>query len=153
MSIKLTPSKVLKAYKEEVLKYIDANGRLSADAVIDISVKLFSSIQVKGVEYSESENDMLLFQYGTYDWGDKKGLHASFDITRQFQKTGSDEFHQLSITLICDPNVLDKGDVYNTWSCDYGNIDEWVAKIKGTAGYLKMKQVEIRKYEIDLQET
>lgn len=153
MNFKLAPSEVLKAYDDEVLKYISINGRLSIDSVIDLSVKLYSSIQVKGVEYSDGDSDMLLFQYGTYNWGDEKGHHATFDITRQFQKYDSDEFYQLSFSLIFDPTILGKDDAYNAWSCAYVSIDEWVTNIKNTAGYTKMKQVDFRTYEIMFQET
>lgn len=153
MSIKLVPLEILKAYKGEVLKHIDRNGRLDVDSVIDLSVKLFSDVQVKGIKYNGNESDMLLFQYGTYNWGDKKGNHASFDITRQFKNARSSEFYQLSFSLIFDPIVLDKADVYNTWSADYASINDWIDKIKDSTGYIKMKQADFRTYEIDLQKT
>ncbi|OQP51896.1 hypothetical protein [Niastella populi] len=85
MSIKLAPFEVYKAYNDEILKFISITGRLSVDSVIELSHKLYTSIQVKDVDYSEVENDMLLFQYGTYNWGDDKGEHATFDITRQIE--------------------------------------------------------------------
>jgi len=153
MSIKLVPLEILKAYKGEVLKHIDRNGRLDVDSVSDLSVKLFSDVQVKGIKYNGNESDMLLFQYGTYNWGDKKGNHANFDITRQFKNARSSEFYQLSFSLIFDPIVLDKADVYNTWSADYASINDWIDKIKDSTGYIKMKQADFRTYEIDLQKT
>ena len=51
----------------------------------------------------EQDGDMLLFQWGTYDWG--KGLRFEFDITRQFiGASGEDEnIWQLSLTFLFSP--------------------------------------------------
>jgi len=69
------------------------------------------------------------------------------------QKADSDEFYQLSFSLIFNPTVLSKEDISNAWSCDYNSLEEWVAKIKDTAGYNKMKNADYRAYELFLDET
>lgn len=52
----------------------------------------------------DSDGDMLLFQWGTYDWGE--GEHFEFDITRQFiGASGEDEeIWQLSLTFKFPPD-------------------------------------------------
>jgi hypothetical protein len=49
----------------------------------------------------EEDGDMLLFQWGTYDWG--KGEGFELDLTRQFIISGEDEPYQLHMTLRFDP--------------------------------------------------
>ena len=51
----------------------------------------------------DQDGDMLLFQWGTYDWG--QGRWFEFNITRQFMLTeGEDEgIFQLSVTLKYSP--------------------------------------------------
>jgi hypothetical protein len=51
----------------------------------------------------DSDGDMLLVQWGTYDWG--KGEWFEFDITRQFIPTGEDpEIMQLSVKFTVAPD-------------------------------------------------
>ena len=51
----------------------------------------------------DSDGDMLLVQWGTYDWG--KGELFEFDITRQFIPTDEDsEMRQLSVKFTVAPD-------------------------------------------------
>lgn len=52
----------------------------------------------------EADEDMLLFQWGTYDWG--KGEFFELKITRQLMQSNGDddEIWQLSLTFKFDPN-------------------------------------------------
>lgn len=63
--------------------------------------------------------DMLLFQWGTYDWG--TGRHFSLNITRQFIEEGlhgDDAISQLRLDFRFDPSVeLDVLGAGNRW-CD-----------------------------------
>lgn len=65
------------------------------------------------------DGDMLLFQWGTYDWG--TGRHFSLNITRQFIEDGlqdDDAISQLSLTFRFDPTVeLEALGAGNRW-CD-----------------------------------
>ena len=62
----------------------------------------------------EHDGDMLLFQWGTYDWG--KGRHFELDITRQFIRDSGDDddddIWQLSLRFLFEPNDLEPG---NRW--------------------------------------
>lgn len=52
----------------------------------------------------DDQGDMLLFQWGTYDWGD--GKHFSINITRQFIESkmeGDDAISQLQLTFKFPP--------------------------------------------------
>lgn len=57
----------------------------------------------------DADGDMLLFQWGTYDWGD--GPSFQYDLTRQFitetgdEPFGDESFWQLSLVLHFEPNA------------------------------------------------
>lgn len=149
----LSKEDILEAYNKAILDHVGANGKLTVDSVIDLSLLLFNSIKVKDVDYSEKDNDMLLFQYGTYNWGDEKGDHSNFDITRQFRILDDDEFYQLSFSLIYDPSTLTNDDSYDSWSAYAETLEDWVANIRVTPGYQKLRLVNYRTYELDLSQT
>jgi len=149
----VTPENILELYKKAIKDHLSIHKKLTVDAVIDISLALFDSIKIKDVDYSEPDHDMLLFQYGTYDWGDKKKLHTSFDITRQFPIPDEDEFYQLSFSLNFDPTILEKKEAHTSWSSDFESIEEWVAKIKSTTGYQKLQLVDCKSHELHLDQT
>lgn len=71
--------------------------------------------------------DMLLFQWGTYDWGD--GQHFEVDLTRQLiwpSSENEDEIWQLSLTFKFQPDdelrALGSGD---RWCEELSEIEEF----------------------------
>lgn len=129
-------------YKQELEKLLPS---LTADKIIELSTNLFRDIKAKGVSLDDDdEADMLLFQYGTYNWGDELGEHFSFDITRQFTKTNFDMF-QLSLTLIFAPSTIESD---NSWSSDFNNLEEWTNHIKSTEGYQHVKELDMKSYKL-----
>ncbi|MDR1047352.1 MAG: hypothetical protein LBL64_06215 [Treponema sp.] len=120
------------------------NGQLSnVDAIINISLLLFQKIKVKGIAADDKDGDMLLFQYGSYDWG--KGRFFEFNITRQFIKQNEDEPYQLLMTLFFE---LIDCESYNCWSNDFDNLEKWVGNIKETEGYKLVKNLTCKNFEI-----
>ena len=61
-----------------------------------------------------SDGDMLLFQWGTYDWGD--GKHFQIDITRQFLLKRKDEPYQLHLKGKFPPDAE---------NAQFGAGDQW----------------------------
>ena len=62
-----------------------------------------------------NDGDMLLFQWGAYDWGN--GLHSSIDLTRQTMVTswGQDVISQLRCNYMFDSSVLSGINPGNIW--------------------------------------
>ncbi len=108
---------------------------MSLDEFIDTAINLFKMIRVDKIDYTESFNDMLLFQYGVYNWGDENGNHFSFDITRQIIAPGEDEPYQLSLILIFEPSSFLEIKPYDVWSNDFNSVEDFVNHIKSTSGY------------------
>ena len=136
--------KILKEYKDQIQNRLNKGEIKNVDKMIEISQSLFHEIKVEGIPVEEvKDSDMLLFQYGTYDWG--KGDFFEFNITRQFMEADEDEPYQLSMTLYFDPIECKS---YNCWSSDFGNLEEWVENIKETEGYKSAKNLTCKKFKI-----
>ena len=140
-------------YKQKVKAFFDSGELLNANKLIDLSISLFHEFKVKDVDYEkDKEADMFLFQYGTYNWDDSLGEHFSFDITRQFISSESDEPYQLSFRLIFDPAEFKNCGCYNCWSCDFESLEEWVQHIKTTKGYELAQKQTAKSYLINFDE-
>jgi hypothetical protein len=80
----------------------------------------------------ETHGDMLLFQWGTYDWGN--GPKFEFDITRQLCRSGEDEdIWQLHLTFRFDPTdalqMLGEG---NTWCQSIEGLDTFTELVRSS---------------------
>jgi hypothetical protein len=126
-----------KEYTQAIQKLLDAGRALDSNNLIELSSALYSDIKIEGIPTNENMNaDMLLFQYGVYNWGDDLGEHFRFDITRQFITEEEDgDFYQLSLSLIYEPTNFRELRSHNSWSRDSKSIAEWIENIKATHGY------------------
>ncbi len=94
--------------------------------------------------------DMLLFQFGVYDWG--QGEHFQFDITRQFildGEEGDDAISQLHCTVIYEPTIhlrsIGKG---NRWCQSREQLIFFKTFIFSSDAYLAAHQVQRRRVDI-----
>ena len=131
-------------YQQEIDKILQKGQPLTADIFIELSKQLHLNIKSKGISTNVHEDDMLLFQYGTYNWGGELGEHFSFNITRQFSKKNFDMF-QLSFTLIFEPTIIES---YNSWSMDFKTLDDWSDNIKTTEGYELANKLTLKKHKL-----
>ena len=70
----------------------------------------------------EPNGDMLLYQWGTYDWGE--GEHFELDLTRQFveeDKEGDDAISQLHLTFRFPPSTELRATGSGNRGCDTVN--------------------------------
>ncbi|MCL2695811.1 MAG: hypothetical protein FWE69_05750 [Clostridiales bacterium] len=138
----------LQGLENEYHKSFGEREILSADELIAFAVTLFNEIKTEGFSDESSNEDMLLFQYGVYDWGDENGKHFSFDITRQIFDPEEDEPYQLKCTLIFEPTAFMKIESYNDWSDLYDCVEGFVDHIKSTAGYEAASKMKAKKAEL-----
>ena len=72
---------------------------------VQLMLRFYAEHRAAGCELSADE-DMLLHQWGTYDWGE--GRHFEFDITRQVMLPGEvddDAIWQLNLTYRFPPTA------------------------------------------------
>lgn len=98
------------------------------------------------------DSDMLLFQYGTYDWGE--GRSFEIDFTRQFYQLFTDtedhEIIQQSFTFYFDPKGFDHVTSFDLWSNAVENMDEFERMILNSDGYREALQRTPEKFEISI---
>ncbi|MCL1971600.1 MAG: hypothetical protein FWG57_01250 [Endomicrobia bacterium] len=131
-------SRIKEKYNEKIL---------SADELIDVSIELFDNTKVEEVDSEYVDTDMLLFQYGTYDWG--SGENFEFNITRQFIFADADEPFQLSLTLFFDAVEIES---YDCWSMNFETIEDFVNDIKSSQGYKLAKELKCKSFEIRFEQ-
>ena len=141
--IPLESDKQLKTYVKEVQNSSDA---------ISMFLKFFNDYKIKR-EISHLEEDMLLFQYGNYDYQDGNGKEFSLDFTRQFEIPNEEEYYQLSLTLFYDYKQLGEIKSFSSWSIESEDLLAWEKLIKNSEGYLKSKELRPKRIEIELEET
>lgn len=94
----------------------------------------------------DEDGDMLLFQWGTYDWGDGRSFQC--DITRQFiGAQPEDEYEdppmsQLSLTFHFPPSAqFDAIKSGSRWCQRPGELPDFEAFVTGSAAYTSVHAV------------
>ena len=148
----ITLDQVEKEYQREIEQQFSGE-KLTAEKLIDISVSLFHALKVENIPVQyDPDCDMLLFQYGIYDWGGQFGRHFGFDITRQFITEDNDEPYQLSFSLIYEPDIFQGCAFYGCWSSKFARLEDWVEHIKTTQGFLMAKEALAKTYTLTFGE-
>jgi hypothetical protein len=107
-----------------------ALGALTAEEALEALVAFFESEPANGVE--AEMGDMLLFQWGTYDWHDGGGPSFQFELARQFvlagfdSKQADDAMWQLRLTLHYAPSRV---------AAEVGAGDRWCERVADVGGF------------------
>ena len=108
---------------------------LSPNECLDSMVSFYRDTRAEACDL-DADGDMLLFQWGTFDWG--HGRHFEFDITRQFIVGAGedDDMSQLNFTVRFppEPDLVATG-AANRWCHSPSAIDEWAAFVRGTRAF------------------
>ena len=136
-------------YREAVQHYADKGKLITVDKWVDIALNLYENALIESVPTNRLGNDadMLLFQYGTYNWGGDLGEHFSFDITRQIIDE-NEEMYQLIFALIYPSSDFKKVNSFNSWNTNLPTLEEWRNLIKTTKGYKQCITADIKQHQI-----
>ena len=141
------------AYRERVQTAADANGGLHAVSMLALGVDLFREIKLAELpDDADAECDMLLFQYGTWNWGDEFGKHFCLDITRQFMFPAEGEPYQLSLHLIFEPEAFRFLGSGNCWSDGFPDLESFAAHCTGTKGFRRAVQETPKTFRLRLEQ-
>jgi hypothetical protein len=106
---------------------------------VDLMLLFYQKDRVDGCPVDE-HGDMLLYQWGTYDWG--QGESFEFDITRQFieGEPEDDNITQLSLTFRFKPtesmrNIIEG----NLWCSSPKEMKSFRSFILGSPAYLAVR--------------
>ena len=103
--------------KTQFLKRLAATGlslaALTPFAGIEAMLAFYADERADGCDLDD-DGDMLLFQWGTYDWGE--GPAFEVNITRQLIVSADEEEpRQLALTFRFDPSAAPRGADGNQW--------------------------------------
>lgn len=97
------------------------------------------------------DSDMLLFQWGTYDWG--SGKHFELNITRQFieeEREGDDAISQLSLTFKFEPTAeIELLGAENRWCVGAAELENFRAFVFSSAPLLAIADSKARLVELN----
>lgn len=149
MKTELTKDSIENAFKEKVSESLTVNNALQF--VIDF----YTNYEIKNVDTTIPDNDMLLFEYGIYDWQDGKGKNYTIDITRQFyiENEDSDGFSQLHLMLYFNSEEYKNIEAANKWSIDFESIEDWKVFVSNTEGFQLAEGKVAKAFDIFLIET
>jgi hypothetical protein len=116
---------------------------------IDSMIAFYREERVEGCSIEE-DDDMLLFQWGTYDWGN--GEFFNFDITRQliFDGSADENIWQLSLTFKFSPtDTLRKLKSGNKWCSSPKNILQFDQYIRNSTAFKNVASDILSIVELD----
>lgn len=120
------------------------------ESLIDAMIAFYRDQRIDSVDL-DADGDMLLFQWGTYDWGE--GKNFELDVARQFIDREKDEPKQLHILMKFPPSETTKalGDG-NEWCEAPKHVDAFVRFIRSCNAYLALQSQPPASVEIDFEE-
>ena len=134
--------------REELQSRIDAAGfsltTLPLHEGVRLMVEFYQQIRAEGCDLPP-ERDMLLYQWGTPDWG--QGRYFEIDLTRQFVSAGDDPdddtMSQLHLTFSYDPtpvfNDLKSG---NHWCEAPSGVAEFSSFILSSPAFMATSSIK-----------
>lgn len=121
----------------------------TVEQLIDAMIVFYRDQRIDGLDL-DADGDMLLFQWGTYDWGE--GESFELDIARQFLDPEEDEPLQLHILMKFPPTEATKAfEDGNKWCDSPIDIASFNEFIHPCGAYLAMRSAVPASVEIDFE--
>jgi len=152
----LTKDIVENTFKQKVNDLVTDKNRLVVNELFQLVIDFYKEYQIQNVDSTIPDNDMLLFEYGIYDWQDGKGENFTISIVRQFyiEDEESDGFSQLHLVLYFDKDEFKGVEASaNKWSLDFESIDEWKQYVINMQGFKLVEEKHPHSFDIFSTET
>lgn len=98
----------------------------------------YQLITITGLEKDNPENDMLLLEYGNYDWN-RKGMKFNISIKRQLFIEGMDEPGFYGLTVYYNSEYGEQIESYSSWCDHIEKANQWLNDSKELPGFLAVK--------------
>lgn len=139
--------------QQQILQAIvDKLDKPGAAELVQVMLAFYRDHRVDGVEI-DGDGDMLLFQWGTYDWGE--GKKFELDITRQFidEDEECSEMIQLHMTLkFAVTDELEQIESGNEWCDSPEDINDFVKFVESNKAYQLLGKQRPSEIEVFLEE-
>jgi hypothetical protein len=140
-------------FHEVLLQRHQVLEKLDAAAALDSILRWYEDERVDDAVALDDDGDMVLLQWGTYDWG--RGQWFEYDITRQViqrHADGDDAIWQLSLTLRFAPNEeTDRLGEANRWCSLPAEVDAMRAFAHASQSAIANAQLAIDHVEVSLE--
>jgi hypothetical protein len=95
----MLPSEAMQGFERILAVRNHRIADLTVPASVDLMLAFYDEVRVDGCDLTR-DGDMLLYQWGTFDWGN--GKQFQLDITRQFMFDAceDEDIWQLSLTFV-----------------------------------------------------
>ncbi|GAA4341530.1 hypothetical protein [Flaviaesturariibacter amylovorans] len=140
---------LLKSLVEKAFLKSGPNVKTSLDVFEDFNRTYEPSI------IDKAEPELLLFQYGTYDWYDDYGKNFQISFTRQFGSNDNEEeeLYQLTITLYFDKQGFGDVGKITLFSEENAPLDTWFRTVRDSKGFIVAESHQPKRYEVTLNLT
>lgn len=105
------------------------------DDVVRALIRYYREIEYARCDRA-NDGDMLLFQYGVYDWGN--GRYFELDFVRQFlvgRAFGQSQMEQLHLTFFFKAELGSDLQHFNIWSRDCRDLDHFAQQVRESEGF------------------
>jgi hypothetical protein len=147
----MTPESAKSELEKRIRQVGTAVGELTSAQGVRLMIDFYRNVRADHCQL-DKDGDMLLFQWGTYDWG--QGRKFQFDITRQFIDSEIEDddnaISQLSTKFYFLPSAeLDAIKSGNRWCSTPAESADFEAFIVGSDAYLAVQALPPSKVTID----
>ncbi len=150
-----------KSAKKDLESRIQQTCRSVADLLpaegIRLMLDFYRDVRADGCQDLDKNGDMLLVQWGTYDWG--QGPSFQFDITRQFivgfavNEDDDDAISQLSLRFHFPPSTqLHAIKSSNCWCHTPDELESFAAFIVSNEAYRAVHDLRVSKVVLHFQD-
>ncbi|MGZ3237972.1 MAG: hypothetical protein ACXWIN_04080 [Burkholderiaceae bacterium] len=129
---------------EQLINDSELSKRSEGAKLLELVVQLYKKYRIENTR-TEEDGDMLLFQWGTYDWG--QGNFFEIDLTRQITLAfddpdeATDSMRQLRVTLKYEPNSdTKKIGEGNQWCHSPDSMENFITLVKSSAAFVWSSQ-------------
>lgn len=148
----IDPKRAETVFRQTLESYTTAGSNLRIEDALQAVLAFYKAYGFTGVEVSEPDNDMLLFEYGV--WSHREP-YFSVDFIRQFSIEDEQDngYQQLSLTLCYAPEPFGSIADFNSWSANFDSVESWARHLQTTAGYQQMLTLPATSFAIGLDLT
>jgi hypothetical protein len=142
-------------YYQTAVQSLRRDGALTVEKGVDLAVAFYREVRIGAtVPGDATDEDLLLFQYGTQNWYDGRGEYFGLDITRQLIVEEDEEqlITQLSLEFEFDPAPFGACKSYNSWSTALPALAGWVTSQKATPGFTVAQANAFRDVNLRVQQ-
>lgn len=145
----LSPSDSVSAMQAFLAKRGLTASDVMVPQLVDSTIEFYRAVRATGLA-ADPQADMLLFQWGTFDWG--QGEYFEIDLTRQFivaGAAGDDAISQLRFTAYFPPtSQLRAIPTANRWCRHVAEVASFALFIRDSLAYRTAETIKPSKVEL-----